>query len=159
MVEPDAEKPAPVSNVDGASDDHLVSPKNTTELPSLKQTSAQTSEQHPVEHQGAGRPEEKVNSGEHARIVEAKKEAEEAASTSVSGPGPKTLDKKATESQSKIDGSGNQDDGPQKASHGEGTGEQYVVSSGVKAEGGDFDARKPGAGKEADRMWWTPLLG
>ncbi|KAB5570849.1 hypothetical protein GE09DRAFT_1104981 [Coniochaeta sp. 2T2.1] len=43
-------------------------------------------------------------------------------------------------------------DGPQKTSHGEGTGEQYVKSSGLKADGGDFDATKPGAGKEADRM-------
>ena len=33
-----------------------------------------------------------------------------------------------------------------------GTGEQYVKSSGVAAEGGDFDATKPGAGREADRM-------
>jgi hypothetical protein len=32
-----------------------------------------------------------------------------------------------------------------------GTGEKYVKSSGFAAEGGDFDATKPGAGKEADR--------
>ena len=33
----------------------------------------------------------------------------------------------------------------------EGTGEQYVKSTGLAADGGDFDAAKPGAGREADR--------
>lgn len=50
-------------------------------------------------------------------------------------------------------------DGPQKTSSGEGTGEQYVKSSGLKADGGDFDATNPGAGREADRMFnFSPLL-
>ncbi|KAK4123215.1 hypothetical protein N657DRAFT_690856 [Parathielavia appendiculata] len=35
---------------------------------------------------------------------------------------------------------------------GGGTGEHYVKSSGLAAEGGDFDASKPGAGREADRL-------
>ncbi|KAK4155898.1 hypothetical protein C8A00DRAFT_41536 [Chaetomidium leptoderma] len=35
---------------------------------------------------------------------------------------------------------------------GEGTGEEYVKSSGLKADGGDFDASRPGAGREADRL-------
>ncbi|KAF8249544.1 hypothetical protein K440DRAFT_620926 [Wilcoxina mikolae CBS 423.85] len=35
---------------------------------------------------------------------------------------------------------------------GEGTGTQYVRSSGVVADGGDFDAAAPGAGREADRL-------
>jgi len=35
---------------------------------------------------------------------------------------------------------------------GEGTGEKYVKTSGMAADGGDFDATKPGAGKEADRL-------
>ncbi|KAI1742489.1 hypothetical protein F4680DRAFT_412354 [Xylaria scruposa] len=34
----------------------------------------------------------------------------------------------------------------------EGTGEQYVKSTGLQADGGDFDATKPGAGREADRL-------
>ncbi|KAK3900852.1 hypothetical protein C8A05DRAFT_45385 [Staphylotrichum tortipilum] len=33
-----------------------------------------------------------------------------------------------------------------------GTGEEYVKSSGLAADGGDFDAAKPGAGREADRL-------
>ena len=35
----------------------------------------------------------------------------------------------------------------------EGTGEQWVKTSGVAADGGDFDAAKPGAGREADRRF------
>ena len=50
------------------------------------------------------------------------------------------------------------DDGPQTTSHGEGTGEQYVKSSGLKADGGDFDAAAPGAGREADRMFLSLSL-
>ncbi|KAI9749857.1 MAG: hypothetical protein M4579_006703 [Chaenotheca gracillima] len=34
----------------------------------------------------------------------------------------------------------------------EGTGTIYVKSSGMAADGGDFDATKPGAGREADRL-------
>jgi len=49
-------------------------------------------------------------------------------------------------------GEGGEDDGPQKESKGEGTGEKYVKSSGVNADGGDFDAANPGAGKEADSL-------
>ncbi|KAI9887251.1 MAG: hypothetical protein M1823_000922 [Watsoniomyces obsoletus] len=33
-----------------------------------------------------------------------------------------------------------------------GTGQQYVKSTGMAAEGGDFDASRPGAGREADRL-------
>ncbi|KFH44185.1 hypothetical protein ACRE_050410 [Hapsidospora chrysogenum ATCC 11550] len=33
-----------------------------------------------------------------------------------------------------------------------GTGQQHVKSTGVAADGGDFDATKPGAGKEAERI-------
>ncbi|TPX15559.1 uncharacterized protein E0L32_004257 [Thyridium curvatum] len=89
----------------------------------------------------------------------------------IKGPGPKPLDQVAKqhggdagkassgEDVSKTEGAGQQkaqeeedDDGPQKVSHGEGTGEKYVKSSGLKADGGDFDAANPGAGREADRL-------
>ena len=36
-------------------------------------------------------------------------------------------------------------------SKGEGTGEKWVKSTGMAAEGGTFDAAAPGAGREADR--------
>ncbi|KAI2782924.1 hypothetical protein F4815DRAFT_442912 [Daldinia loculata] len=89
------------------------------------------------------------------------------------GPGPKPLDEIAREhggdagriekdeskplpgeeSESKSSGaSGEDEDGPNAKSAGEGTGEQYVKSSGLQADGGDFDATKPGAGREADRL-------
>lgn len=51
----------------------------------------------------------------------------------------------------KSDGDGEDKDGPQKESKSEETGEKYVKSSGMKADGGDFDAANPGAGREADR--------
>jgi hypothetical protein len=89
----------------------------------------------------------------------------------IDGPGPKPSAEVATEnggdagnasSSDSVDkkeggapaGGDNdeEEDGPQKTSHGEGTGEQYVKSSGLKADGGDFDAAAPGAGREADRL-------
>ncbi|EAQ91375.1 predicted protein [Chaetomium globosum CBS 148.51] len=36
--------------------------------------------------------------------------------------------------------------------NGMGMGEEYVKSSGLAADGGDFDASRPGAGREADRL-------
>lgn len=35
-------------------------------------------------------------------------------------------------------------------------GETVVHASGLKADGGDFDAANPGAGQEADREWPLP---
>jgi len=91
----------------------------------------------------------------------------------VDGPGPRPInevakefggdagnakpDASASTSNQHVDKGGNaeganDDDGPQKTSHGEGTGEKYVKSSGLQADGGDFDATNPGAGKEADRL-------
>lgn len=67
-----------------------------------------------------------------------------------SGPGPQPLSKTHGHADKASEG-GDDDDGPQKESHGTGTGEKYVKSSGMKADGGDFDASNPGAGKEADR--------
>ena len=36
-----------------------------------------------------------------------------------------------------------------------GTGEKFVKSTGLAADGGDFDVTKPGAGREAERKSWT----
>ncbi|KAI9859812.1 MAG: hypothetical protein M1824_003592 [Vezdaea acicularis] len=41
---------------------------------------------------------------------------------------------------------------PQSESTGEGTGTKYEKSSGLQADGGDFDATRPGAGREANRL-------
>lgn len=41
---------------------------------------------------------------------------------------------------------------PDSESSEEGTGTKYEKSTGLKADGGDFDASRPGAGREADRL-------
>ena len=88
----------------------------------------------------------------------------------VDAPGPKPLDELAREhggdagkvgdtsskSQGDTLGDKKKDEAedpsdPHAKSSGEGTGEKYVKTSGLQADGGDFDATKPGAGREADR--------
>lgn len=82
----------------------------------------------------------------------------------VDGPGPKPIDLVAAErggDAGKAEGAGSatKPDAAAGAAEGEeeknskskGSGEQYVKSSGLAADGGDFDATKPGAGREADR--------
>lgn len=104
--------------------------------------------------QGADRPtDEPVGSEEHERIKETKKEAEEAANVDTAGPGPRSLEDKVKNDGGSSGVGGGEEDGPQKESHGKGTGEKYVKSSGLQADGGDFDASNPGAGKEADRTY------
>lgn len=83
--------------------------------------------------------------------METKKEAEDAAKVDTSGPGPNPLSQEKKDGGSTAATGGDGEDGPQKESHGEGTGEKYVKSSGMKADGGDFDAANAGAGREADR--------
>ncbi|KAK7751643.1 hypothetical protein SLS62_006469 [Diatrype stigma] len=82
------------------------------------------------------------------------------------GPGPKPLEDvakehggdaaKKTRSSGSVDSAGRTsgagDADPGAESKGEGTGEKYVKSSGLKADGGDFDVTLPGAGREADRL-------
>jgi hypothetical protein len=108
--------------------------------------------QNTQKHQAADRPEDEPGSDEHSRIQKAKKEAEDAQNVDTSGPGPKPLSE-THKAGGQAPSSGGDDDGAQKESHGEGTGEKYVKSSGLKADGGDFDAAAPGAGKEADRTY------
>ncbi|CAN8096976.1 unnamed protein product [Discula destructiva] len=75
------------------------------------------------------------------------------------GPGPKPIEEVARErggDAANIGGANKKDDvdpeGLGGKSESKGTGEQYVKTSGLKADGGDFDATKPGAGREADRL-------
>ncbi|KAK4190371.1 hypothetical protein QBC35DRAFT_79444 [Podospora australis] len=81
----------------------------------------------------------------------------------IDGPGPRPLEEVAKERGGDAGNVGN-DHGDRSRSVGSvstteddnrkhsGTGELYVKSSGLAADGGDFDATKPGAGKEADRL-------
>ncbi|AEO68954.1 uncharacterized protein THITE_2090463 [Thermothielavioides terrestris NRRL 8126] len=50
------------------------------------------------------------------------------------------------------EGEGEGESGLKVGGKGERAGEQHFHSTGLAAEGGDFDASKPGAGKEADRL-------
>ncbi|KAF7561892.1 hypothetical protein G7046_g2271 [Stylonectria norvegica] len=76
------------------------------------------------------------------------------------GPGPKPLEELASErggdvGHPKKSQSSPEDplaEGSKDASEHHGTGEIYVKTSGFAADGGDFDATKPGAGREADRL-------
>ncbi len=101
--------------------------------------------------QGADRTSDEPSTEEHNHIKETK-EAEEAAIVDTSGPGPKSLKERAREDSAGKEEEG-EEDGPQKKSQGDGTGELYVKSSGMEADGGDFDAARPGAGREADRKF------
>lgn len=87
------------------------------------------------------------------------------------GPGPKPVEDLArenggdagnvssTSSVDKTSGSQNEEEEGKKAedkdkdNENKGTGEKYVRSNGLKADGGDFDATQPGAGREADRKF------
>lgn len=83
--------------------------------------------------------------------------------TKVEGAGPKPIEEVAKShggdagavGKDLSAAGGAEEDGPGATSKGEGTGEQYVKSSGLAADGGDFDATKPGAGREADRLLET----
>lgn len=79
----------------------------------------------------------------------------------VDGPGPRPVDEVAAErggDAGKVEGVDSKPDAAEGAAEGEdpkgedkGSGEKYVKTSGLQADGGDFDATKPGAGREADR--------
>lgn len=76
------------------------------------------------------------------------------------GPGPRPLEVVAKEhggdagqnNETSSSGAPKQDTARRDSGHEEGTGEKYVKSQGLAADGGDFDAAKPGAGREADRL-------
>ncbi|KAK4661823.1 uncharacterized protein QC763_708020 [Podospora pseudopauciseta] len=77
----------------------------------------------------------------------------------IDGPGPRPLEVVAKEHGGDAGAKARDERKGQRSSsvdtqedHEDGTGELYVRSSGLKADGGDFDAAAPGAGKEADRL-------
>lgn len=85
----------------------------------------------------------------------------------VEGPGPKPLSEVAKEhggdagndSKSSVDTTDkskdatdeSKEESKEESHESKGTGEKYVKTTGLQADGGDFDATKPGAGREADR--------
>ncbi|KAF1962318.1 hypothetical protein CC80DRAFT_542634 [Byssothecium circinans] len=64
------------------------------------------------------------------------------------GPDTKVPTTQEERRESKVGNPGGQHHGEEP----KGTGEQWTKTSGLQADGGDFDATKPGAGKEADRL-------
>ncbi len=111
----------------------------------------------------------RTTTGKTTATKEADDTAENTDAVKVDGPGPKPVsevakehggdagsagsgsNKETSDSNGAADAEEEDEDGPQKVSHGEGTGEKYIKSSGVQADGGDFDAAKAGAGREAYR--------
>lgn len=120
--------------------------------------------QKPIQkEQGADRPLEEP-AGEHAAAVTKEKTKTEntQAGESASGAPLSTGVSDPTDQSGKPLGIVNlgaekKNSGIQSESKGSGTGEQYVKSTGLAADGGDFDATKPGAGREADRKFLFPL--
>lgn len=106
-------------------------------------------------NQGADVPhKEPEHDHEHDAIRDSKRHAENIASGGDSAADPKPYAGDDKPRQGSLTGhlpGAPGGEGLQKTSKGHGTGQQYVKSSGLAAEGGDFDASKPGAGKEADR--------
>lgn len=131
-----------------------------------------------MKHQGANAPQTGPSERrEHRAIRETKADAEAAARVEASGPGPRALSQGGDPGGTTLGGgaagagagggkrksmTGHLPGEPgggglQKTSQGEGTGQEWVRSSGIKAEGGDFDATAPGAGKEANREYFAFL--
>lgn len=99
-------------------------------------------------HQGADRPMEDPsgNEGAEEAIRRKKEQAEEAMTRST-----ESAQYGGEQQHSKHGLTGPVDpDGEQRPS--EGTGQKYVKSTGVAAMGGNFDATKPGAGREDERL-------
>ncbi|KAI0867029.1 hypothetical protein F4860DRAFT_16073 [Xylaria cubensis] len=96
-----------------------------------------------------------VNDADEEGVNEAQK---------LDGPGPKPVAELAKEnggdagndSSASVNKEGKGENKEEKETKEEnenkGTGEKYVKTTGLQADGGDFDATKPGAGKEADRL-------
>lgn len=104
-----------------------------------------------LDHEGTSKPTQSLSGVESKLTTEPKLEAEKATEIPASTVGTKSLDVGVgSGSAIKIAGI---DDGPQTESQGETTGTKYVKSSGLVADGGNFDASNPGAGKDADRVY------
>lgn len=111
--------------------------------------------------QGADRPKDAPSSEETDAIKSKKDDAEDALKKRDPndhsgepmkmhyGDENKVPDTQEERRESKVGMPGGQEHGAEP----KGTGEKWEKSTGLQSDGGDFDATKPGAGKEADRMW------
>lgn len=97
---------------------------------------------------------------------------EEIDSDDLTGPGPRPLidiakenggdagasEGSASESSDSLGKDNVPSDSVPESGRDQGTGEKYVKSTGVAADGGNFDATQPGAGREADREYSHPAV-
>ncbi|PHH61063.1 hypothetical protein CDD81_831 [Ophiocordyceps australis] len=106
---------------------------------------------------------------------ETKEEVEPDGGPGVMGDGPRPLqtvakehggdagnikaDSKAAPSDNNEMAGKNETDAEEKSASSKGTGEQYVKTTGFAADGGNFDATQPGAGREADRLMEEKGMG
>ncbi|PBP18906.1 hypothetical protein BUE80_DR010386 [Diplocarpon rosae] len=131
----------PSPNLPSADEGLVPKPEDPTVPPTTSaSTTSRSIPTSSIANEGADLPTKLPEADESKKIKETKTAAEE----DISGPGPQSLGNSAVV----VGGA----DGPQKKSLGTGTGEHYVESNGVKADGGDFDAKNAGAGKEAHRL-------
>ncbi|KAF2278860.1 uncharacterized protein EI97DRAFT_440374 [Westerdykella ornata] len=113
-----------------------------------------------VKHQGADAPGDVPSPDQHAAIVDKKDDVEELLqkrdpndhSGSPMRMHDGTENTIPTTQEERRDSKAGMPGGQEHGKPPKGTGEQWVKSTGMAAEGGDFDATKPGAGREADRL-------
>ncbi|KAK2627357.1 hypothetical protein QTJ16_003323 [Diplocarpon rosae] len=130
----------PSPNLPSADEGLVPKPEDPTVPPTTSSsTTSRSISISPTANESTDLPTKLPEANESKKIKETKTAAEE----DVSGPGPQSLGNSAVV----VGGA----DALQKKSLGPGTGEQQVVSDGVEADGGNFDAKNAGAGKEAHR--------
>ncbi|KPM46217.1 hypothetical protein AK830_g309 [Neonectria ditissima] len=109
------------------------------------------------------RPSEGLDSSSHGNLTTARDgnlgqgiDSKPLESKSLESKSLETKPLESTHSTSKPSGSLPAETKPlgssEKKPESEGTGQEYVKTTGFAADGGDFDATKPGAGREADRL-------
>ncbi|KAI9676643.1 MAG: hypothetical protein M1829_002960 [Trizodia sp. TS-e1964] len=103
--------------------------------------------------QGADKPADVPTDTQTAAIKQRKETVEASASTGTPADNNDTATHKPDAGPPPVAGTvPDSKPKPQSESTGSGTGEKWVKSTGLAADGGDFDASAPGAGKEADRL-------
>jgi hypothetical protein len=112
-----------------------------------------------VKHQGADAPNDAPTGDQRSAVKSQKDEAEEILKTrdpnDHSGEPMKMHDgpeKPPTTQEERRTSKAGNPGGQEHGKYPKGTGEEWVKTSGMAVDGGDFDATKPGAGREADRL-------
>ncbi|RYP25801.1 hypothetical protein DL767_008260 [Monosporascus sp. MG133] len=102
--------------------------------------------------EGLSKAQKLEGSGPKPLEAVAKEHGDDAGKTGFTPPSSTTGVSGTSTNAAKETASGDDVNGPRSQNKREGSGEHYVKSSGLQADGGDFDVTKPGAGREADRL-------